>query len=971
MGSERAYLEAADNWRALLAHWPGQAFTIGRDNRLTSIGQSSGLIDAARDLGRDLFELVSPEQRAPLSAALAATRSGDESALDNAQLLLSGDTGRCNWRFIRLTDGRVMVVSVDVTHARAAGPAVQQSRVSPDADHDRMASRLRLLVEASQDFTDATGDFQRLFTVIANRLGAAVGDLCAVRALSTDGSMLERGAVYHRDPEISARAASILIAQPKSVHGGMMGKVARSGDVVFMPQVSTAEYAASSPTPEYRELLEQLRIGSAMMVPLSYQNQVMAVAALLRSGSDNPYTLDDLNLVRSVAEYAALAICNARSHQAERAALGAVSNANEALRKSEVAHRLLFEASPVPVLVFDVTTFEFLAANDAAVQLYGFTQEELLQMTLADLRRPEEREQVHTVLSTAGAREVVGSTWHRRKNGTEFRAEYQSRVFDFGGRRARIAVMTDVSARHEADRMRALLGAIVRSSNDAIVSKSLDGTITSWNAAAERLFGHSAAEAIGQSINFVIPSELLTEERELLSCIAGGDRVEHYETVRKRKDGSLVHVSLSLAPIFDPAGKVIGASKTARDLTAQREAAAALRGTEEQLRQAQKMEAVGRLAGGIAHDFNNVLSVILGHSGLILADLKANDPLCEDITEIQAAGLRAAALTRQLLMFSRQQVIAPRVIDLNEILLGMDKMVQRLVGEDVDLVSRPGANLGRIHADPSNVDQVIMNLVVNARDAMPRGGKITIETGNVELDEEYARAHLGARPGPHVMLAVSDNGSGMDAATQARIFEPFFTTKAQGKGTGLGLSTVFGIVQQSGGTVWVYSELGAGTTFKVYLPRVEDELDTADAPLTRATSRGRETVLLVEDQDQVRAVARGILKRNGYHVLVARRPGEALLICEQHEGCIDLLVTDVVMPQLSGVEMAKRMASLRPRMKVLYMSGYTDDSIVRHGVLESEMAFLQKPFTPESLTGKVREIIDDSRPARQPLTPEC
>jgi PAS domain S-box-containing protein len=512
--------------------------------------------------------------------------------------------------------------------------------------------------------------------------------------------------------------------------------------------------------------------------------------------------------------------------------------------------------------------------------------------------------------------------------------------------------------RYEAERTRALLAAIVQSSNDAIVSKRLDGTITSWNAAAERLFGFTAQEAVGQSISILIPSDRLDEERGFLARIAEGQRVDHYETMRRRKDGGLVAVSVSVAPILDDSGSVVGASKTARDLTAQHRADEALRRTEEQLRQAQKMEAVGRFAGGIAHDFNNVLSVILSYSEMLLGDLKPSDPTSTDIQEIRKAAQRAADLTRQLLMFSRQQIIAPRVLDLNEVLAGLDKMLRRILGEDVDLVFVPAPALGRILADPSNVEQIIMNLVVNARDAMPVGGKLTIETNNVELDEAYASEHLGTAPGPHVMLAVTDTGSGMDAATQARIFEPFFTTKEAGKGTGLGLSTVFGIVQQSSGSVWVYSEPDKGTTFKVYFPRNEVAVDLevpAPAPLTL---RGSETILLVEDQEQVRIVAHSILKRNGYRVIVAQNAGEALLVCERHPGRIQLLLTDVVMPQMSGPELARRLGSTRPDMKVLCMSGYTDDSIVRHGVLDSGFAFLQKPFTPESLTRKVREVLD-------------
>lgn len=388
-----------------------------------------------------------------------------------------------------------------------------------------------------------------------------------------------------------------------------------------------------------------------------------------------------------------------------------------------------------------------------------------------------------------------------------------------------------------------------------------------------------------------------------------------------------------------------------------REAARRLEG---QLRQSQKMEAVGRLAGGIAHDFNNVLSVILSYGEMLLTEMKPDEPMRGDVEEIRKAGLRAAELTRQLLTFSRQQVIEPKVLDLNEVLTSMDKMLQRILGADVDLVSLPTLSLGRVRVDPGNIQQVIMNLVVNARDAMPTGGKLTMETGNVVLDAGYARAHLGVTPGPHVMLAVTDTGTGIDTATLTRIFEPFFTTKEIGKGTGLGLSMVFGIVQQSGGSVWVYSELGKGTTFKIYLPRVDAALDAVRSTATPANLRGSETILLVEDDDQVRVVAAGILRMNGYDVIEGRNAGEALLHSESHPGTIHLLLSDVVMPQMSGPELAKRLAQTRPDMKVLCMSGYTDDSIVRHGVLEAHIAYLQKPITPETLTTKVREVLDAS-----------
>jgi two-component system cell cycle sensor histidine kinase/response regulator CckA len=433
-----------------------------------------------------------------------------------------------------------------------------------------------------------------------------------------------------------------------------------------------------------------------------------------------------------------------------------------------------------------------------------------------------------------------------------------------------------------------------------------------------------------------------------------------WETETLRKDGRRVPVLVGAAMLEPPESIAFVADLTDRRRAEEARARAeeALQRSESQLRQAQKMEAVGRLAGGVAHDFNNVLSVILSYAELILRELGDTDPLREDMEEIAKAAERAAGLTHQLLMFSRQQVIAPRVIDLHERLNGLKRMLQRVLGEDVELVVAPPKRPGRVNVDPSHFDQVVMNLVVNARDAMPRGGKLTIETENVALDEEYTKHHLPAKAGEYVMMAVSDTGIGMTRETMARIFEPFFTTKEIGKGTGLGLSTVFGIVAQSGGHIWVYSEVGTGTSFKVYLPRVDKAVDVATAQATPASLRGTETILVVEDEDQVRAIVVNILRRQGYHVIPAENAGEALLLCDKRGEAIDLLLTDVVMPHMSGPELAARLKANRPRLRVLCMSGYTDDSIVRHGVLESGVAFVQKPVTPHVLATKVREVLD-------------
>jgi two-component system, cell cycle sensor histidine kinase and response regulator CckA len=400
------------------------------------------------------------------------------------------------------------------------------------------------------------------------------------------------------------------------------------------------------------------------------------------------------------------------------------------------------------------------------------------------------------------------------------------------------------------------------------------------------------------------------------------------------------------------------------DLSAQKEAEAALKRTEEQLQQAQKMEAIGRLAGGVAHDFNNLMTVIMGYTMIAKESLSDAEGLRTALAEVQRAAERATGLTRQLLAFSRRQVLQPRLVDVNEALAGMEKMLRRLIGEDVELTIVPRSRERTILVDPGQLEQVVMNLAVNARDAMPRGGKLTIETADVTLDERYAAEHVGSSPGRHVMLAMSDTGCGMDAATKARAFEPFFTTKPVGKGTGLGLSTIQGIVEQSGGSIWLYSEPGLGTTFKIYFPRADG--NARPEPVAPSSSgsepQGTETILLVEDDEPLRRLASLILRRAGYDVLEAGSGGDAILAAERHGPGIDLLLTDVVMPRMSGRELAERLRASDPSMRVLYASGYTDDAVVQHGVLERDVAFLQKPITAETLTRKVREVLDERRP---------
>jgi PAS domain S-box-containing protein len=524
--------------------------------------------------------------------------------------------------------------------------------------------------------------------------------------------------------------------------------------------------------------------------------------------------------------------------------------------------------------------------------------------------------------------------------------------------------------------------AVLEAALDAIVTVDETGTVVEFNPAAERTFGHARADAIGKKLPELLIPEPLREghQRSFQRHLQSGEsRIlgKRVEIEALRADGTVFPIELTVVrirshgpPTFTAyirdlterhlaqEAEARAAAAVNKESTQRQRAEQALKQTEEQLRQSQKMDAIGRLAGGVAHDFNNLLSVILSYGAMLVQELPPGNQMRADVEEMIRASERAAKLTRQLLAFGRQQVLAPRVVDLNETIGTLSQMLRRLINEDVELSFQLGAR-GKAYVDPGQLEQVVMNLVINARDAMPHGGKLTLETVDMELDASYAGGHLDVAPGPYVMLSVSDTGVGMDETTQARMFEPFFTTKEQGKGTGLGLSTVFGIVKQSGGSIWVYSEVGEGTTIKVYLPRANREMPAAQPAFMQATSlRGSETVLLVEDNQQVRALAGTILRKNGYDVLEAASGDDALALSERFGGTIHALLTDVVMPRMSGRTLAERLAERRGNMKVIFMSGYTDDAIVQHGVLDAGIFFIQKPLMPEPLLAKLREVLD-------------
>ncbi|TMG08195.1 MAG: response regulator [Chloroflexi bacterium] len=494
---------------------------------------------------------------------------------------------------------------------------------------------------------------------------------------------------------------------------------------------------------------------------------------------------------------------------------------------------------------------------------------------------------------------------------------------------------------------------LIEQAMDIIAVLDADGAVRYASPSVLPLLGYGAEELVGQHIfDLVHPDDIGPALRVFAEGVATGQGGRLLGLQVRHKDGTYRSLeAIGRYLLDDPV--VRGVVINARDVTERRS-------LERQLLQAQKMEAVGRLAGGIAHDFNNVLTAIFGYADLLTEEFPAGSPARQDLEEIRKAATRASALTRQLLAFSRQQVLAPMVLSVNDLVDEVDKMLRRLVGEDVELRLILARDAGNVRADSGQLQQVIMNLVVNARDAMPTGGKLVIETADAELTEQYAELHQAVIPGRYVMLAVSDTGVGMDAQTKARIFEPFFTTKEKGKGTGLGLSTVYGIVKQSGGYVWVYSEPGHGTTFKLYLPRVDAPAEPQAPPRETATLTGTETILLAEDDEILRPLTKGLLARLGYTVLDAESAEQALAVAGARQGPIHLLVADVVMPGASGRELARRLAQSRPETRVLYVSGYTDDAIVHHGMLEPGLKFLQKPFTPAVLARKVREVLDST-----------
>ena len=636
----------------------------------------------------------------------------------------------------------------------------------------------------------------------------------------------------------------------------------------------------------------------------------------------------------------------------------------------------LLETLPDAIVAVDRDGI-IVQVNTQTQELFGYDRKELIgqkiELLVPERYRKQHHHHRHNFAQAPKTRRMGADLelYGRRRNGSEFPVEISLSPVSTGKGTLVLSAIRDMSDRKRIDEelrrtseelhrrtaeqlgeYRTRLASIIDSSEDAILSKDLNGIITSWNRGAEHIYGYTAEEIVGKHISLLIPSNRPDEIPEILQKIARGESVEHSESIRVTKDGRYLSVSVSVSPLRDATGKIAGASAIARDITAQK------RG-ESQLRQAQKMEAVGRLAGGVAHDFNNILGIISACTEFLRDRI---DPAAEPslyVENIKKATERGTSLTKQLLAFSRSSAIQPRVLDLNERLKDISKLLRPLLGEDIEILITSRSSAVVIEADPGQLDQIVINLAVNARDAMSRGGKFILETGLVKFDETFAEQHQSMTAGDYVLLAVSDTGAGMDEATMSRVFEPFFTTKELGKGTGLGLATVYGIVKQNAGHIMVYSEPGQGTTFKIYLPSAEHKIGLASKSEVETISPKRPgaTILLVEDDEMMRSLTRQLLQEHGYTVVEANDGKSALEWVASHPGPIDLLLTDVVMRRMSGPELVDRLSASYPALKVIYMSGYTGRLIAEREVLKPGVPLIEKPFTRAVLLNTIHTTL--------------
>lgn len=735
--------------------------------------------------------------------------------------------------------------------------------------------------------------------------------------------------------------------------------------VVWMVDRSGENFTFSPAWHEYTGVAEEAVSGPRWVMALNRDDREAVVARFQQSISDGIPYVDEWRVCRADGQMRCLAVHGVPIHdEAGRLTefAGVCIDVTEK-RRSEVLLAAVTDNVLDGIVGID-SKGVIESFNLAAERHFGYKAGEALgqnvRMLMPEPYSSEHDGYIRDYIRT-GVAKVIGlgrQATARRKDGTTFPMELAVSEYFLEGERHFTGVIRDISAMKAAERTIQLRDRATRAVSQGILitdPHQHDNPIIYASPSFENLTGYSEAEVVGRNCRFLQgPMTARSTVADLREAIRNGKECT-VELVNYRKDGSQFWNSLSVTPVRDEGGKIVHFVGVIADVTQRRS-------LEDQFRQAQKMEAIGQLAGGVAHDFNNLLTIISGYSEIMLSKLPDSDPMLISVKAIAEAGDRAAGLTRQLLAFSRQTVLEPQILDLNDVVRKSEKLLRRVIGEDVVLTSVLEPALRRVRADPGQMGQILMNLAVNARDAMPRGGHLTIETRNVDLDVAYANTHVEVQPGSYVLLTVSDTGVGIAPEIRSRIFEPFFTTKGMGKGTGLGLSVLHGIVKQSNGSIGVYSEVGVGTTFKIYLPAIDADASStaAAAPSQPPVGNGMETILLVEDEDSVRELALLTLRSHNYKVIPAASGAEALREARERETGIDILVTDVVMPKMSGRQLADELRPRFPKMKVLFVSGYTDDAIVRHGILRAEVAFLQKPYTPSMLLKKVRQVLDQN-----------